>query len=228
MSEQPTGKKAAAISAAKLRKAFLESTGGRQYVSIALAMFKHAYTSGIRDNWARLQSQWEPLAPRYALWKEARGFSTEKWKMSGATLEAISNNPPYQIGKNGKLKFYFNVRTGLASARPVAFSVPGRAGRKRGRLLGASAQMEVLQVLQRGNALGRLLNYRDQRAKGGYDVTRDDNYLAAIEQVSDRQGGNRGRRLLFWTAAILQRAEADATAAISAAMNSVGIRTEPK
>lgn len=200
--------KMAAMDRAKLTKAFKESVEGRNYTEVALAMFRHVLTTGLRDEWSRRQTQWAPLAPRYMGWKRKRGLSQKIWEATGATLRAITNNPPERAGTKRKLQFGINFIRDLAFARPRAFkkAKSGRAWRELGN---ADFQGKVLNVLRYGNAKEKLTRYA--KKKGG----KAEDY----RKFSKHEGRLPGRPLIVWPAASIKRIEEDVAAAVSKIFN---------
>lgn len=184
--------KLAAIDRAKATKAFKESLEGKNYIAIATAIFRYVLTSGLRQEWSRLQSEWAPLSSSHAAWKRAHGYGAGIWEMTGGTLRAITNNAPTRIGTKRKLQFGMNFVRDLAFARPRAFKKRGSGGSWR-ELSNSEFQAKVFNVLRYGNRGHKLEGYAKRK---GHKVG---------DYVKRRKGDGvlPGRPLMVWPSAAL-------------------------
>lgn len=136
----------AIIDTKNVTKGFIAAAKDPQIQALALAAFRHALDSGLKENHSKGQGTWKEHSEEYQEEKRRRGFSTEKWVMTGKTLRAISGNAPTKFGTKKGLKFGINKRNLIAFAQPRAFVNP-RTKKK----LKSKDQEKVLTVLTRGS-----------------------------------------------------------------------------
>lgn len=200
--------KMAAIDRARLTKRFKESLEGKNYVAVATALFKYMLTSGLKDEWSRLQGEWAPLSDRYKAWKRLRGMSTKTWEATGGTLKAITSNAPTQTGTKKKLQFGINFVRDLAFARPRAFKKAGSGGAWR-ELSNGEFQAKVFSVLRYGNAHHKVARYAEKKGHKASDYIK----------LRKGEGKLPGRPLMVWPASAMKRIQEDVAAVMSKIMN---------
>lgn len=142
---------------AKAIKAFKESTEGKNFIGIAVAMFRAHLSGLIATRWAGSQSTWAPLTDKYAAWKARKGQGTQMWKASGRTLKAITNNVPSAIGSKRGLRFGINFHTDRAFVMPQTIRKKGYSMKQRNNLFMAlNWGHRKARTVRRGNATYQL------------------------------------------------------------------------
>lgn len=198
--------KAAFVDASRLRRAFKESVEGQAYVRVASAMYRDALTDGLGSNFRKMQGTWPRLNRAYRQRKNRQGFSIQTWKRTGATLRAITNNPPNEKGKvRAGLRFGVNFTRDLAFARPTKFPRDG-AGGKLTELTNSQFQIRIFNTLRYGNRRGKLEGYLERNPGKG----KAKDYV----KLGRREGRLKGRPLMTWTPEIVRQAEKDVAAAM--------------
>jgi hypothetical protein len=225
-----TTAKAAAIETGKLQKAFKQSVEGQNYVGVALAMFKDAFTQGLREEHARRQSEWPALSPRYLAWKRKAGLKTRAWEMTGGTLQAVTNSAPAKIGMTGKIRFGLNFKSDVAFAMPRAFKkavVVGKGKDKRKLRLGSAAfqeygnaefQERVYSVMRYGNRRSKVSNWAQKSGKNAR--------IAAREKFGGfhrNEGLVPARPWLTWSSQLIARAEAEVARKVAEILRKEGM-----
>lgn len=136
-------------SRAKYLKLWKESAEGRNYVGVALALFRAKLTSGLARSWREKQGIWAPLSPGYARWKEKKSRGGI-WSESGATLRSVTANPPSKVGTTRGVRF------GINWYSDVVFIFPNRLG---GRGKKALERKRIFGVLNYGSRRSRINRY---------------------------------------------------------------------
>jgi hypothetical protein len=132
--------------------------------ALALAAYKHPLTTGIRSRYASLAFGYPPNAPGYA----ARKGGHPPWFRTGATIRALSNNPPAKIGNNKGVRVGLNLRKQFAFAVPRVFTGPTGRGR-----LPLPRQQSILNALTRGSAIQKISSNAERRGADAGAALRD-------------------------------------------------------
>lgn len=204
------------IDTSKVRHGFRSLAKDKVLVALACAAFHKALTGGLVADWRARQGDFAPLSPDYAEWKKRRGLGPRIWQASGATVAAITDNPPEKPGLKKGLQF----TVGKRGEQVFAVASPKAFRNRKGKKLGRETQSAVYKYLTWGSARTKIAALA---AKKGWTSDEQTEYLRKRGLDTSRHGHNPGRKLLGWNPEWRAQMSRNIEAAIARAVRAEGM-----